>query len=177
MKKIFIFHPSITLMGLLLLFACAKKASTPDQALTNGQKTYETMNTRYSKLISLKPMSPEAIQELRVLGVHRQRTGFELFYDILFLNWFSWNTRKSTPIFRMEEILKNDLNDMSCALKGLRNFNLENNPLYKKLAEIHNKILYIKEQLPVQKEYIDENNTRITQAMLTTVQASSSRSY
>ena len=171
MKKLFIFHVSIALIGILLLSACAKKASTSDQALTNAQETYDTMNTRYSKLISLNAMGPEAIQELRVLGVHRERTGFEIFYDILFLNWFSWNTRKSTPIFRMEEILKNDLKDMSYALKGLRNFNLENHPLYINLANIHDKVLYIKEQLPVQKEYIEENNTRITHAMLTTLQA------
>ena len=70
----------------------------------------------------------------------------------------------------MEEILKNDLNDMDCALKALRNFNLDNHTLYIKLAEIYHKVLYIKEQLPVQKEYIDENNTRITHAMLTTLQ-------
>ncbi|MBY0109598.1 MAG: hypothetical protein K2X90_00605 [Candidatus Babeliaceae bacterium] len=170
MKKRFSFHLTMGLIGIVLISACAKRPSTPDQALTHAQETYNTMKMRYSKLISLKPMSAEALQELRVLGVHRDRTGFELFYDILFLNWFSWNTRKSTPIFRMEEILKSDLNDMAYALKGLRNFSLEKHPLYIKLADIHNKILYIKEQLPVQKEYIDENNTRVTHAMLTTIQ-------
>ena len=79
MEKLLPFRISIVLMALLALSACAKRASTPDQALTDAQETYDTMNTRYSKLISFKPMSTEAMQELRVLGVHRERTWFRIF--------------------------------------------------------------------------------------------------
>lgn len=160
-----------SVLAIALLAACAKKASTPDQALVNAQEVYSAMAVRYEKVLKTAPMSPECMQELRVLGVHRERTWGEFFYDLFCMNWFAGNTRTSTPIYRMEAILGNDLGETGHALKGLRNFNLEHRLIYKELAELHNKIVYIREQLPTQKDYVDENNTRITHAMLTTITA------
>jgi hypothetical protein len=147
-------------MAILLLSACAKRAATPGQALANAQETYDVMNARYSKLTNCEPMSPEAMQELRVMGVKSETTWSEVFI---------FGCDPSLPIARMARLLKFDLNQMYDDLKAMRNFNLEYHSLYRKLAELHNKIAHIRNQLSVQKEYLEEVNTRYTQAMIAQV--------
>ncbi len=157
MKNLFSFHHSIALIVLLLLSACAKRATSSSQALAHAQETYDIMNTRYAKLLSFEPMSQEAMQELRVIGVRS---------DVRWSEFFLYGCDRSLPIARMARLLKFDLSQIYDDLEALRKFNQQHHTLYKKLAELHNKILYIRKQLSVQKEYLDEINTGFTQSML-----------
>lgn len=160
MKKIALY--SLIIAVISVLTSCAKRASTPDQALTQAQETYTVMTTRYANVINCPSMGPECLQELRILGVHRERTWLEFFFD--------WNSQ-STPIYRMDSFLRADIQEIESTLQGLRNFGFMHSALYKDLAKVHASLLYVSEQLPVQKDYLDERNTKATHYKLDNLQA------
>ena len=153
------FKLSAIILSAVLLTGCGRKVSSPDAAIVRAHEVYGTMAIRYDHLLRCTPMSQECLQELRVHGVHRDK------------GWFEGDANRSTPLLRVESILVSDLAAIDTALYNLRKFGLHDHSLHAKLKAMYEKLNNISEQLPVQKEYIDEHNTRKTHGYLTSLLA------